>query len=54
MLEVFEAAAKQMTTDRLLDLRSEFEASNEHPATIEAIDRELKRRTRRKQLTRST
>src|SRR5262245_33298429 len=44
MLEVFAAGARQMTTDRLLDLRNLFRKAREHPATVEAVDRELRRR----------
>ena len=45
-LAVLQAAAMEMTADQLLDLRSEFVKAREHPATIQAIDRELKRRAR--------
>ena len=44
MLAVFRAAAKQMESDMLLDLRLAFVCAREHPATIAAIDAELKQR----------
>jgi hypothetical protein len=45
MLAVFQAAAMEMTADQLLDLRIEriLQGPRASP-TIEAIDRELKRR----------
>lgn len=50
MLEVFEAAAKMMPIDRLLDLRHMFTEVGEHQVTIEAIDRELKVRAKKRRV----
>ena len=47
MLEVFAAAAKTMSVNRLLDLRLLFERDDEHPSTIKAVDEELLRRANR-------
>lgn len=45
MLEVFGAAAREMSRDELLDLRLLFVSEKEHPSTVCAIDRELVRRS---------
>src|SRR5688500_998291 len=42
ILTVFQAAAKQMSADKLLDVRTGFLATAEQPVTVQAIDRELR------------